>query len=417
MFGGMPDSPKGREIKTVEGSPSGIIARGTAIEELGKKMDAASDTLQAIKENTFAGGEQQGKAIEKLQETIGDSYKVLEEAAELYKPVGPVIVKYGEMLETYKPIIDRSASTCSDLWDTYDALPGDKDDSMTEDDGGILGIGDTDKEEAAENKAKKAAYDNWEDEAERFDTWYDVWEDGFDEAVNGISDGLSGAIEDSTWDNIGDFINAAYEVLTWAALIIAVVAIFCTGLGALAAILALLAFGLSCIKFAYGQQSLGQLGLDALGIIPVTKLSNLSKLGHLLNIGARQGSDVGKAGSKVWGAMAKGPLGDLTNAARAKDVLGIRSGSEMLEQLIGKNAKNFRTDNLRMYIGNYDALKAGLGEFRGLTKVEFRMQQIGAGLGTIGNAGKLTQGTDHFDPIPIDIPEVKIPGMPAWVSF
>lgn len=413
MFGGMPDSPKGREIKTVEGSPSGIIARGTAIERLGKMMDTSADTLRAIKENSFAGGEQQGKAIEKLQETIGDSYKVLEEAADLYKPVGPVIVKYGEMLETNKPIIDRTASTCGDLWSTYESLPGDKDDSMTEDDGGILGIGDTDKEEAAENKAKKAAYDNWEDEAERFDTWYDVWEDGFDEAVNGISDGLAGAIEDGFWDDWGDIINAVYEVLTWAALIIAVVAIFCTGFGALAAILALAAFAVSCIKFACGQQSLGQLGLDALAIIPIGKLTNLSKLGHLANMA--KGSKV-TALSRTWGTVSKGPLGDLTQAARLKDAFKVKSGSEVLEALVGKNFKSFRTDNLKMYMGNLDSLKNGLGAFRGLTKAEFGLQRIGTTLGTIGNAGKLTQGTDHFDPIPIDIPDIPT-GMPAWLSI
>ena len=269
MFGGMQDSPKGREIKSVEGSPSGIIARGSAIERLGKMMDASADTLRDIKENTFAGGEQQGKAIEKLQESIGDSYKTLEEAADLYKPVGPVLVAYGEMLETYKPLIDRTAASCSDLWDIYDALPGDKDDSTTEDDGGFLGIGDTDKEEAADNKAKKEAYDNWETEAEVFDTWYDVWEDGFDAAVSGISDGLSGSIEDGFWDNYGDFIDAVYEVLTWAALIIAVVAIFCTGFGALAAILALAAFAVSAIKFACGQQSLGQLITSLVTIVGV----------------------------------------------------------------------------------------------------------------------------------------------------
>lgn len=413
MFGGMPDSPKGREIKTVEGSPSGIIARGTKIEELGKKMDTAADTLQAIKENTFAGGEQQGKAIEKLQETIGDSYKVLEEAAELYKPVGPVIVKYGEMLETYKPIIDRSASTCSDLWDTYDALPGDKDDSMTEDDGGILGIGDTDKEEAAENQAKKEAYDNWEDEAERFDTWYDVWEDGFDEAVNGISDGLAGAIEDSTWDNISDFVNAAYEILTWAALIIGVIAIFCTGLGALAAILALAAFALSVVKYLNGAQTLGQLGLDALGIIPVTKLSNLTKLGHLANMA--KGNKL-TALARTWKTVNKGPVGALTKSAIAKDPLKFKSGSELVEGLIGKGFKSFKTDNLKMYMGNFDSLKNGLGVFKGLNLVEFGINAGGTTLGSIGLVGKLTQGTDHFDPIPIDIPDIPT-GLPPWVSL
>lgn len=52
-----------------------------------------------------------------------------------------------------------------------------------------------------------------------------------------------------------------------------------------------------------------------------------------------------------------------------------------------------------------------------MTKIEFGVARFGATLGTLGNAGKLTQGTDHFDPIPIDIPEIKVPGMPAWLGF
>ena len=231
MFGGMEDSPKGREIKHVEGTPGEIVSRGKQIESLGKKMHDAATTLQTLKDNTLSDGQQQGQAIQKLQEIIGDSHEKLREAGDLYEPVGPVLVQYGESLESCKPRIDGSANTCKELWSTYENLPGDKDDSTTEEEGGLLGIGGTDKEEATENKAKKEAYDNWQSEAEVFDTWYDVWEDAFDTATNGITDGTSGAIEDSWWSDAAD-------ILGWVAFAVGIVALVIGGpiLGALALI-------------------------------------------------------------------------------------------------------------------------------------------------------------------------------------
>lgn len=421
MAGFMPPSPKGREIEHVEGSPDDIIKRGNDIETLGQKMLDSADTLQRLHDNTFSGGAQQGKAIEKLQDTIGDSYKTLKEAGELYQPVGPVIAQYGDTLQTYKPLIDNTADTCEDLWTAYEALPGDKEGSTTpEAGGGVLGIGGHDadspeaKQEAADNQAKKQAYDEWENAADRFDTWYDVWEDAFEEASAGVEDKMAGAIKDSFWDDWGDIISAAYEILTWAALIIGVIAIFCTGFGALAAILALAAFALSAVKYAAGQESLGQLGLDALAIIPVGKLTNLSKIGHLANMA--KGSKL-TALSRTWGAVEKGPISKLTRAAIAKDPLKLKSGSQVMEGLFGKSFKAVKSENLKMYMGNYDALKNGLGTFRGISRVEWGIGRVGSTLGTIGIGTKATQGTNHFDPIPIDVPDVKIPGMPKVLSF
>lgn len=280
MFGGMPDSPRGREIKSVEGSPSGIISRGRDIIRVGTMMETAADTLRGIKENTLSSGAMSGEAIAKLQETIGDSYKTLDEAAELYKPVGPVIVKYGEVLETYKPLIDNSATTCSDLWEAYEALPGDKDGSVEpEADGGVLGIGGHDadspeaKQEAEDNQAKKQAYDAWENAAERFDTWYDVWEDGYDEAVSGITNGLSGKIEDGFWEVLDDIV----AVLEIVAMVVFVIGLFVAGpFAAIALALSAAILLARAVQYCAGECTGFELFTAALDVVPFGKFGKIA---------------------------------------------------------------------------------------------------------------------------------------------
>jgi hypothetical protein len=276
MFGGMEDSPKGREIKHVEGRPGEIVSRGKQIESLGKKMHDAATTLQTLKDNTLSDGQQQGKAIQKLQEVIGDSHEKLKEAGDLYEPVGPVLVQYGESLETCKPNIDASANACKELWSTYESLPGDKEDSTTEEEGGFLGIGGTDEEEAADNKAKKVAYDNWKSEAETFDTWYDVWEEAFDTATNGITEGTAGKIEDSFWSDLAD-------VLSVAALVIGIVALVIGGpiLAAIALAVAAAYLFVVVMQYANGEANVTDIVLAGVGIVPFGKLTSFSKLAHL----------------------------------------------------------------------------------------------------------------------------------------
>lgn len=288
MFGGMEDSPKGREIKHVEGTPGEIVSRGKQIESLGRKMHDAATTLQTLKDNSLSDGQQQGKAIEKLQEIIGDSHEKLREAGDLYEPVGPVLVEYGEALESCKPRIDASANTCNELWSTYENLPGDKDDSTTEEEGGLLGIGGTDKEEAEDNKAKKVAHDNWKSEAETFDTWYDVWEDAFDTATNGVTDGTSGKIEDSFWSDIA-------EVMAIVTIVIAVVALVIGGpiMAAIALVAGAIYLAAVIGQYCNDEANGMDIFLAAVSIVPFGKMSFLGKMAHM-NKAASKSALLGK---------------------------------------------------------------------------------------------------------------------------
>lgn len=337
-------SPRGRFIEYVEGSPGDIVDRGEAIQALGEQMLNSADVLERIKSNAIDSGGQQGKAIEKLRESIGDSYLTLREAGELYEPVGPVIRSYGLALDQIQPLIRAAVDDSHDLWQTYVSLPGQVEPRGT---GGFFQPDEGSPEaeqQAAEDAAKKAAYDAWEARTEDFDSHYDTWEEAFDTAVAGIEDELAGSIKDSFWDNFGDVITVLTEVLAWAALIVAVVAIFVGGgwIVLLAAGLSLLAFGLTCVKAANGAATGWDMLWAGLGIIPVCKLSNLTKLAQLPALSKAFG--LGKGASKVWNAASKGPIDDIIRK-------GQKPFTSAAENVFGKPYKAVKMDNLMMFKG------------------------------------------------------------------
>ncbi len=403
----MDRSPKGREIERVEGHPGDIIARGEDIAALGAKMLNCADTLESIKNEAVGDGSQKGKAIEKLKDSIGDSYEKLREAGELYGPVGPVITAYGNALDGAQPIINNSADDCDSKWATYDSLPGDEDRSTTpEAGGGVMGVGGYDadspeaKQKAGENAAKQAAFDDWRESAEAFDGGYDTWEDAFDAAVNDISDELSGSIKDSFWDNISSTIAVLTEILSWAALIVGVIAIFFGGFLVLAAILAIAAFALTAIQYAAGEKSGLDLALAALVIIPVGKITNLTKLAQFPKLAKGMGG-LANAASRTWKALGKGPIATLVTRG-GDDALKVLSKSKITENLIGPTFKTARRSNIALYIGNRELLKQSLTRVNVFSGVDFVSSRLAALAGHYGRLGTVLG--------PIDITLPSIPG-------
>src|SRR5699024_10675 len=272
----MPPSPKGRMIMRVEGSPSEITTRGWDIEYLGGVMRSSAETLKDISTRT---GEQEGKAVTDLAETIGDSYKTLFEAADLYEPVGPVIRKYGQALEDVQPNLDSHAQNCEELWSTYLNLPPQGHTGPSpRSTGGLFGpeAGSPEAEQQAEeDAAKQAAYDDWETEAQLFDGDYDTWESAFDEAVDGITDGTADAIEDGFWRTALDVFN---DVLGWAGLVLGVAAMFFPPLALAAAIVGAISLAATIGQMVIGDADGVDVAFAALGVIPVGKLGKLGQV-------------------------------------------------------------------------------------------------------------------------------------------
>lgn len=345
-------SPKNRLIEHVEGSPFDIIDRGAEITTLGEQMLNSADLLEDIKNRALDSGGQQGKAIEKLRDSIGDSYKVLREAGELYKPVGPVINDYGDALVWLQPLIEDAVEDCQRLWSHYQSLPGDRNGS-TEEGGGIGGIGDTSAEDAEQNEAAKQAYQDWENRADDFDLYYDSWERAFDDAVTGITSEMAGEIEDGWWDNWGsDLFEVLNTVLSIAGLVVGIIAIFAGG-WVVALIIGVAALIVTAVRFAHGEASGWDLALAVVGVIPFGKFATmLGPVDEVADVagtatrtvsGATEAAGSGRALNSLMRATTGQSADDLARLVRGMEDLGAGRQfltSQMLVGSLGQHAQN-----------------------------------------------------------------------------
>ncbi len=376
--GNVDRSPAGRDIEHVKGNPETISARGAAIGELGQQMLDSATVLEQI---ATRATDQQGKAIEQLVETIGDAYKQLREAGELYKPVGPVITAYGDTLADVKPKINGHADMCDTLWATYTSLPGKVKPRGT---GGLFQP-DADSAEAElqaqEDAAKKAAFEAWEQEAEDFDADYNTWEQAFDDAVSGITDEMSGKIADG-WTQ---WLSTIKDVLSWAGFVLGIAAIIIGGpiIGALAAIVAGLTLIVVAIQFARGEASGVDLTLAIIDVIPI------GKIGGILADGGTLASKGGKFGSEFVSQFTnianKGDWGDLIgvfkNPKTFTDVAG-GFGGVMTRLFTGKDLSFFED------LGSAGGWQLAAGV------VEMQRGVVGAVFKVDGMFGKVLPGYD-----------------------
>ncbi|QOR71292.1 hypothetical protein IM660_03025 [Ruania alkalisoli] len=396
----MPLSPRYRTIQHVEGSPQEIISRGTDIETLGGQMRESAGVLESIKNRAT---DQQGKAVDALRESIGDSYSVLYEAADLYEPVGPVIRGYGEALESIKPKIDGHADTCETLWSTFYNLPPVGSMRIPR---GAGGWGQPDEgspeaeQQADEDAAKQEAYENWEAEAIAFDNDYDTWEEAYDDAVQGIGEEMADSIKDSFWDNWGDFIKG---FLSWASLILGIAALIIGGpiLAALALVAGLAYLAVTIYEYSEGDATGWDIALAALGVLPVGKLANLTK-----------GLHFNKAAFQAMGKGMLGNFGKLSGPAfRIADdsLIGLwRSGGARagITKLLtgGKGFDDVWASHRAFY--QVDDAARYMNSVRNLAGIDFGLSTVGNLLGHYGRGASVTQLT----PLP-DLPKT-----PGWVG-
>lgn len=288
----MDDSPKGREIKTLDGNAETIVSRGNSITTLGEQMISSAALLEAIADG--ASG-QKGLAVEKLQEVVGDCHEELKLAGERYKPTGPVLVIYGNVLAEVQPLIKTAVANCEADWKTYQTKQSGVWDAQMAYYPTVPAAGCEEPEDPADARKDAvedaqgladSAYGDWKVEAKIFDTHYDTWEAAFDKAAQDIGTANSGGIEDSTWDDIDGFVAGALEVLKWVGLALAILGVIVGGpfIAALAAIAAIATLLLTIYSFARGNSSALDLVLAVVGVIPFGSLGKLfsgNKLGFL----------------------------------------------------------------------------------------------------------------------------------------
>ncbi|QTX05518.1 hypothetical protein [Agromyces archimandritae] len=266
----MQQSPRRRDIETVAGTPGTIIRRGDQIETLGTEMIDSAELLQRIADG--ADG-QKGLAVDELQDVVGDVYRELKRAGEMYKPTGPVVADYGRVLEDVQPKIKGHVDNCEEYWNAYLALPG-----FLEGNRPSWGAPEPDSPEADaaadDDRDKQAAYDRWEAEAELFDEDYDTWEDAFEQAADRVGTILDGKIEDGFWDKVDGFVAGALEVLKWVGLALLVASIIIGGplITALVAIVSIATLALTIYQKIRGDAGWKEVIIAAIAVIPFGSL-------------------------------------------------------------------------------------------------------------------------------------------------
>lgn len=371
-----PSTPGGNEIERVSLSPEDVVSTANAMIVVASQMKSAATTLQDIA-NSDDG--QQGKAVDKLRESIGETWEILGDAGEMYYDTAAAIRTYGHQIGDVGGIAEALTSAYADAdakWSTYTGTGGDLYGDVTAD----PGDDDPDAQaDAADNKAKYDAFQAWMNAANEWDKQYDDWETAWNTAVSAIETAHEHGPKDGWSEWFGDFLEIAYIILTIAAIVLAVVFIVCTFwiTGPIAAAIAAIAATagavvgvatavVSIARYARGETDLATMAIDIVcavpGVGPVSKLiSDMGPLVTRLGVGisgladflpatVRIGADGGLQISRVFadgvsdlivhGSVGAGMLFDMSGAMKFADAmsdLGIDSLISHYSPLVSLN--------------------------------------------------------------------------------
>ena len=281
----MPESPKGREIERLEGDGGAIVARGSAIESLGERMQRAADTLKLIADGQVGRGD----SLDAIKDQSADVHADLRKAGERYLPSGEVLRAYGEALIEVSTSLNAAVGDCESLWESVRTR------AASVDEAGDVPAGDDGSTTARDDATAGAEGDlssaksEWEAAARRFDGHYDTWDDAYDDAVNGLRDVNEDGVKDGFWDDALPFFEALVKVMEWAGLALLVLALVVGGplIAALATIVAIVALLGTIVLFAKGRKDGKDLALAIVGVIPFGKLGKLADLGSVASAGSR----------------------------------------------------------------------------------------------------------------------------------
>jgi hypothetical protein len=279
----MPHTPGGREVRSIDGSPSSIAAHATAIEDLGQKMASAALTLELFADGTVGKGE----SFEAIREQAKKVHADLSTAAKRYRPSGEALAAYGRSLETAQGATGWRVSGAERTWEEVRAASlalggaaAEKREWERNERNDVEQIG-TAPSDASEQAAFDAAVEDWEYYWSGFDAPTETWEGAYEAACSGLEKVNEDGVSDSFWDNSMPFVEAMLAVLLWVGIALLVVAFFITGpLALLAGVLAAVAGVLSLLgeiaKLNAGRGDWGSVALAAVSIIPFGKLAKFA---------------------------------------------------------------------------------------------------------------------------------------------
>ncbi|MGP6177215.1 hypothetical protein ACTU6U_07940 [Microbacterium sp. A196] len=352
-----PSTPGGNEIEQASMSPGEVVSTAGAMITIASRMKSAATTLQELA-NSDDG--QQGKAVEKLRDSVGETWQILGDAGALYYDTADAIRTYGWAIGDVGGIAEALATAYSDAdekWSTYAGTDGDLYGDVAAEDGDDDPNAEAD---AADNKAKYDAFQAWMNAADHWDQQYDDWETAWNQAVSAIENAHEHGPKDGWSEWFGDFLEIAYNILAVVAIIVAVVFIVCTfvitgpiaaaiaGIAAtVGAIIGIATAVISIVRFARGETNLLTLAIDLVCAVPglgplANAVSDMGPLVTKLGVGAsgladflpstvRIAADGGLDISRVFadsvsdlivhGSVGAGMLFDIPNVLRVTDFI------------------------------------------------------------------------------------------------
>jgi len=301
-----PSTPGGNEIEQASMSPGDVVSTAGAMITIASRMKSAATTLQELA-NSDDG--QQGKAVEKLRDSVGETWEILGDAGEMYYDTADAIRTYGWAIGDVGGIAEALATAYADAdekWSTYSTTDGDLYGDVAADSGDDDPNAEAD---AADNKAKYDAFQAWMNAADHWDQQYDDWETAWNNAVNAIENAHEHGPKDGWNEWFGDFLEIAYIALTVVAIILAVAFIVCTfwitapiaatiaGIAAtVGTIVAVATAVVSIVRFARGETDLLTMVLDiAFAVVPC--------IGPVANLISDMGPLVGRLGIGATGVV------------------------------------------------------------------------------------------------------------------
>lgn len=265
-------SHKGRRVEELYGEATAIRTRGRKVSELGTTMETSAAFLKSLADESDG---MKGKAVEKLKEIVGDTHVELDRAAKLYKPTGPILVKYADALDEHQPLVRQRSTACYTAQDNFDSAPGYREGRRpfwaqpapwrSEEEKQSMG-----DDNDAEDREKERLHGEYQEALTQFDLAVDSWEEAFNAAADEIEDAFDGKIEDGFWDNVDGIVTQLQTVLSWAGMIIAIAAIIIGGpiVALIGAVIGALTLALTIYQVIRGDKGGWDLAIAIVGVIP-----------------------------------------------------------------------------------------------------------------------------------------------------
>lgn len=269
-------SPKGYEVRRLEGRPGDIRTRGEYLVGVGDSMETTAAMLTKIAD----GDAQIADSVDKIRKIAGEIDGDLRKAGIRYSGTGEALKTYAAGLTTAQnaihPIIDDIESAHAAVQTAQGNLADAKSDLKGLENPGLFDEEPTDQQLASAgadvgnaNSALTTAKNHLDDLWTTFETAFEAWEKDYDEAVEGVQQAMDSADNnDGGWEILDNVL----DIAGWVVIGLGVLALIITG--PLGILITVLAIALSAailvgqiVKVANGRGSWTDVAVAAIGLL------------------------------------------------------------------------------------------------------------------------------------------------------